>query len=166
MGSRGSRQAPLRCCPGRGPCSQPECNHGSQVPAPLHFSSYGGARGLDPLAPAATVAASSCPAGSNPRSHCLISGTGLGSHRALPVQRPPPLLKSGWKRLLVKLVKPLALANPVPRGRSSTTASPALWVSRSGNQPPPVIAETLLLQCSSQPRNMPHASPYFLQSLQ
>ena len=93
-------------------------------------------------------------------------GQASGPHGALPVQRPPPLLKSGWKRLLVKLVKPLALANPVPRGRSSTTASPALWVSRSGNQPPPVIAETLLLQCSSQPRNMPHASPYFLQSLQ
>ena len=81
----------LRGCPGRGPWSWPEHNHGSQVPTPLHFSSHGGAGGLDPLAPGATVAAAfSCAAGSNPRSHCLISGTGLGSPRGSPSVETTP----------------------------------------------------------------------------
>ena len=93
-------------------------------------------------------------------------GQASGPHWALPVWRPPPLLKSERKLLLVKLAKPVALADPVPRGRSSTTASPALWASRSDNWAPPVIAERLPLQCSSQPQNMPQASLYFLQSLQ
>ena len=93
-------------------------------------------------------------------------GQALGPHGALPAWRPPPLLKSEQKLLLVKLAKPVALADPVPRGRSSSGASPALWVSRSDNWAPPLIAERLLPQSSSHPRNMPQASPYFLQSLQ
>ena len=92
-------------------------------------------------------------------------GQALGPHGALPAWRPPPLLKSEQKLLLVKLAKPVALADPVPRGRSSSGASPALWVSRSDNWAP-MIAERLRLQSSSQPWDMPQASPYFLQSLQ
>lgn len=92
-------------------------------------------------------------------------GQASGPHGALPAWRPPPLLQSEQKLLLVKLAKPVALADPVPRGRSSSRASPALWASRPDNWAP-VIAERLRLQRSSQPRNMPQASPYFLQSLQ